>query len=199
MAHVQCGWVNTFSLRRDPLRVRTHLMRPHCWLNLYATMLCDKYLGLVMFKTANTIVSHSTRTFFSVVTPVILGPGCCTPSTYLLHLLWMRTAVSLVVLHSSSCCVLQTSLIVTESLCLSLSSLNSWMSSWILSSLVSERVFFWTAGAQHPMFSSRGTQDDSFTSYNQTVPHRTKRVSFERRCVLSRTMVVSWFQLSLWC
>ena len=100
----------------------------------------------------------SLNLFFSMVSPVILGAQCCTSLIYLLHVCWMRTAIprhillfpvaaqvcSTFVFHDSSSCVLQVSLIVTQSQCLSLRPFNSWVSSWTPSSIVCDRVFVWT-------------------------------------------------------
>ena len=55
-----------FPLRLEAMRLNTHWMRQHCWMwqRLYtqcATMLCQKYVGFITFRTAYTIESYSAR------------------------------------------------------------------------------------------------------------------------------------------
>ena len=55
-----------FPLRLEAMPVNTQWKRQHCWMQqrLYtqcATMLCKKYMGFMTFRTAQTIVSYSTR------------------------------------------------------------------------------------------------------------------------------------------
>ena len=91
----------------------------------------------------------SVNVYFSKMIPVSLGPKCCTSLMCLVHLLWMRTAVPwhallfpvaakvrpCLVIHNTSFCFLQHSLIVRSPLQLSNEFLDP-------VTLVSERVFF---------------------------------------------------------